>query len=174
MNSILLTLLSADDKKIQEEKIKNEGYMCVGDIKELIKLNSHYENYTAIDSEMLFLIDLNINYSIFITENEVFKREDLINKFDLNIFNIEPELIFNNLYIEEKDSQFYVYDYDFTEQINDISIYKTNVYIGKERWKNYLIMHGFMKSLSLIKNSQKNINDNKDIDGSIVNYFINK
>lgn len=177
ISSKLENLLSDEDKKTLISYINDHGYMSIENVVTLFNSNINNSDYTLIDEDIIINTDLRIDYPIFITKDSIYNREDIIKKYEMEKFNISPELIFNKQYIEVIDKDYYLYDPESSiskeSKIGINTIYETKIYIGKDKWNEYLVMYQFMKSLSFITNIQKSITDNK-INENVLNSFIKK
>ena len=161
--SELIKLLSNEDKKILQTDLNKNGYDTIECVRTSILSNNHKNNdLTYIDADSLISIDLRINYPIFITEEDVFTRDEIIEKFNINAFGIEPEQIFNQQFIEVIDSDYTIYDPEVKKSKTNDNIYTSQIYIGKERWKDFVIMYRFRRSLSFVKEIRKTIKNNND------------
>ncbi len=157
--SELVVLLSEDDKKILTEKISNNGYDTIDELIKHLQISLNQDmDFTLIDVDTICSFDLCTNYKIFITENEIMTREEIIEKYNLTKFKLEPELLFNHQKIEVIDNDYFIFDKE-SETRDSNSLYNTKIYIGKERWKDFMITFRFMRSLLFISENRLAITD---------------
>lgn len=161
IDSELICLLSIEDQNNLKSDIDKYGYDDIKTLRSHLQKNLNSNDYTLIDADLIITFDLHTNYSIFITENEIFNKEEVIKKFNLSAFNIEPEQLFNNQKIEVIDSDYFIFDSE-CENRNPQKLYNTKIYIGKEKWKDFMISFRFMRSLSFISKSRLSIADSKE------------
>lgn len=191
VESELIFLLSEDDKNQLSKKLKEDGYDTPDQLRnQLLKNIQSNLEFTSIDVDIICMFDLQINYKIFITSDEILTREEVIKKYNLEKFKIEPEQLFNQQSIEVIDGDYFIFDKECENRVPQ-KIYNTKVYIGKEKWKDFMITFRFMRSLSFIsdiklsientneknKNSKENKNseENKDIRyiGKLIDQVLN-
>ncbi len=174
MKSELVSLLSDEDISVLNTDLNTNGYDPIEKIRSSILTNNHkYTDLTCIDVDLLIAIDLRIDYPIFITEDDVFIRDEIIDKFNFCDFGIEPEQIFNRQCIEVIDNDYTIYDPEIRKSKSD-RIYNTQIYIGKERWKDYIVMYRFRRSLNLVNEIKKTIKNNNDESKNKDNEYITK
>ena len=167
MNSELLFLLSDDDKKTLSEHIATNGYDSLKNLLDIIHKNSMIEDYTLLDVDILITFDLRTNYKIFITENEIMTRDMIIEKYKLSRFKLEPEQLFNHQKIKVCDTDYIIFDEECEESgllNNNTNLYNTKVYIGKEKWKDFMITFRFMRSLTFISETRLAITESEKND----------
>lgn len=163
-----IDLLHPDEQKSIRAQIKKSGYMKIQDVKNLIFSNQFkIDDITDVDPEFLLIIDAYINYPIFITNNQIFTREDLIEKFPFKEFNTEPEKIFRQqevgVYVHNKQLEYDIRDIsdkpffsieDFvkshakkghTPNPQATKKVATKIYIGKDEWEDFCLMKRFVR-----------------------------
>lgn len=156
MDSDLIILLSKEDQDTLAQHINEYGYDTIKTLNDYMHKSINPDNdFTLIDVDTLITFDLRINYKIFITETEIFTREQIIEKFNLNSFKIEPELLFDHQKIEVIGDDY------FMVEGNAEHLYNTKVYIGKDKWKDFMITFRFMRSLSFISESRLTITNSE-------------
>jgi hypothetical protein len=157
-HSDLINLLSDVDKHTVVNTIKRDGYDSIDKTRKRLQSDNNNNDLTMIDVDSLIYTDLFIDYKLYITETDIFTRDEIIQKYNLVQYNIEPEDIFNIQKIIVIDNDYYIFDEE-TELIKNDNqvIYNTKIYIGKEKWKDFIIMFRFSRSMNLIKiiNDQK-------------------
>lgn len=175
INSELDFLLSSEDKEVLSKDIEENGYYQITDLRKQLMTHLHEgHEFSLIDVDLIIMFDLRTNYKIFITDDEVLTKEQLVSKYELNRFKIDPELLFNNQYIEVINNDYYVFDEDNESRKKHDNIYKTKIYVGKEKWKDFLITFRLMRSLSFITEARfciKDKTENKDCEKKELNYI---
>ena len=173
----MLPLLSESDKNILLEHIEQHGYDTINDLTNTILKNINQDNdYTLIDTDLVIMFDLRTNYKVFITEYDIYTREQVIEKYNLTKFKLEPEQIFNNQKIEVINDDYFIFDEEI-EQRKPQKIYNTKIYIGKEKWKDFIITFRFMRSMSFILENRLTITDsdkNKESEKNKETEYIDK
>jgi len=153
IKSELIALLSETDKTVLIETLTKNGYDTVKNLTSVIRNNSCPDiDYTSIDADLIITFDLHTDDKVFITETEIFTRDDIINKFNLSAFGLEPESIFNKQKIGVIDSDYYIIDEEDNTKAE--KVYDTKIYIGKEKWKDFMIAFRFTRSLRFISSVQ--------------------
>jgi len=161
MKSELKQLLSDNDQNIVEDFITKYGYYNINDIKNNILKNSNITNFNHIDVDTIITIDLYINYPIYITNSDIFTREIIIEKFDMNIFGVVPENIFNRLYIIVVQDEYFLYDPEVDKKGQN-DIYPTQIYLGKEKWEDYMLVYRMHRTLKTMPNAKIKLIDNNE------------
>jgi hypothetical protein len=157
MKSELHVLLSEEDTQLVEKNISTDGYYDINMIKNIISNNTtNFNDFTYIDVDTVITIDLYINYPIFITDSNIFTKDELVEKYLFNKFEAIPETIFSKQFIEVINKEYILYDSENNPNIdNTKNIYPTQVYIGKERWKDYYTMFRVNRSIMFINDTKK-------------------
>lgn len=171
--SELITLLSEEEKKFINDEILNNSFHTVESIKNVYAKNQKDDNYTTLDVDLLILIDLKLNMPIFITNDNIYTAEDMISIFKLDKFKIQPESLFNKQRVEMIGDDYFIKDQEDTINASSV-IYNTRVYIGKEKWNEFLIVYKFMKSITFIQENRPAIENNGNAIENIFNVFSNK
>lgn len=162
MISELGVLLSDEDRKIVEDSIKNNGYYTIETIKDqILKVNNIYSDYTHIDVDLIITIDLYINYPIFLTESGIYTKDTMMNTYYMKDFDTTPEVIFNRLYVIVVNDEYFLYDPEEEKKEVD-KIYPTQIYIGKERWKDYMAIYRLRNALKFLPKSSLKLIDNNE------------
>jgi len=178
MNSELFIYLSEEDKKFLLNDIEENGYSKPSDLINMIRKNLNQDmDFTIVDADLIFIFDLRSNYKIFITKDEIMTREEVINKYNLTSFNLEPEQLFNNQKIEVIDNDFFIFDEENeneNENKNNLKkLHNTKIYIGKNRWEDFIITFRFMRSLKFISSARIAItNSEKNKDSNYIDKII--
>jgi len=157
MKSALHVLLSEEDNQIVEKNITTDGYYDINMIKNIISNNTTiFNDFTCIDVDTVITIDLYINYPIFITDSDIFTKDELAEKYLFNKFEASPETIFSKQFIEVINKEYTLYDSENNSIIdNTKNLYPTQIYIGKERWKDYYTMFRVNRSIMFINDTKK-------------------
>lgn len=161
IDSELVSLLSDADKEILTKNINENGYDDISTLLSNMKINNLENDFTLIDPDILITMDLRTNYKIFITENEILKRNEVIDKYNLKQFRLEPEQLFNIQKIEVINNDYFIFDEE-SETRKPLTLYSTKIYIGKEKWKDFMITFRYMRSLSFIAKARLSIDYNKN------------
>jgi hypothetical protein len=151
-NTILTQLLSNEDICVLEKELQS-GYYDTNKLTKYIVDNCKLDDYTLIDVDTIIIFDLHTNESIFVTENEIYTKKELIDKFNINMFEIEPEILFELQYIEVIGADYFISNKGLP----------TKIYIGKEAWKDFVVSFRFMRSMSFISKNKKMIKSNDNI-----------
>jgi hypothetical protein len=168
--SELLELLSNDDRQYILKDIQENGYSSINDIYAMVQKNAVLTDFTLLDADLIVMIDLKINYPLFITESQLLTRGRLIEQYNLEKFKIEPEQLFNIQCIEVIDNDYFIFDKE-TDERHPAKLYNTKIYIGKEKWKDFMVAFRFMRSMSFMTEmrlaitesaSEKNKEKNKE------------
>lgn len=172
INSELVSLLSIDDKNELHRFIEQDGYYSISDINTMISKNSlSLNDVNTIDVDMIISIDLHTNDKTFMIDNEIYTRDQIISHYKLNEFKIEPEMLFEQQKIEVIGDDYHLYDNNTPK--NNTIIYNTKIYIGREKWKDFMISFRFMRSMSFISKMQLSItNENKDVEKNKESYIV--
>jgi hypothetical protein len=160
MHSELYALLSETDKQNVDEYIEKNGYNDINKVKDIIKSNHVIcNNYTFLDIDDIITIDLYINYPIFVTETEVYTKEELVDRYNFHLFEIEPEFVFDQQIIQVVNNDYRLYN-DGDDK-TELTLYYSKIYIGKEKWDDFMILLKFHRSLKYIETTKKLIEDKK-------------
>jgi hypothetical protein len=171
--SELLPLLEKEDIKTLTQHITDNGYDTPNDLEQLMQkhnIHSTDSNYTLIDVDLIIMFDLRTNYKIFITENEILSKDQLIDKYDFGLLKIEPESIFNNQQIEIVNSDYFIFDKENNKKPVG-TLYNTKIYIGKEKWKDFMVTFRFIRSMKLLSNIRSTITNKENEEKKEINYI---
>jgi hypothetical protein len=158
--SDLVGLLSDEDKLVLLNDIKKSGYYTIQDIIRYICHNHTHDDFTSIDADLVISIDLHTNYKVFITEHDIYTREQIMDKYNVASVGLtDPEILFNPQQIEVIDSDYFIFDQETTTRTPQ-KLLSTKVYIGKEKWKDYMVAFRFMRSMAFISNNKNLIKVN--------------
>lgn len=146
-------------------------------------MDARGETY-ALDPELIILIDARINYKVFITGDNVFTREELFDNYPFEKFRVLPEEIFSQQEIgvfppkkhAMNASEFEYLARDANDETIDfvmledmvgrearmgykaqrapVRVVKTKVYIGREAWANFSLLHQFGRAVGKIIHAQ--------------------
>jgi hypothetical protein len=147
-------------------------------IRNIIIENSNRDSYDKIDPDLLIAVDSRINYNIYIIEDNIYTYEELCTVYPFQEFNISPDSIFirqiiiifdNNLVevINEGDPIISTYDLVKLATANTVTIeaaakdikrptkiIKSKIFIGGEKWKDFLQLRGFFRGMIQVSNLQ--------------------
>lgn len=175
------SLLAKHDLAILKEDLAENGFMSIAQVRSLVQQNCVKETQEArgetyaIDPEMMMQIDARINYRIFITGDNVYTREELLEHHPFENFQTSPEDVFVQQEVgvfppkqHAMDDAGYEYvardlgdDEDFimiedlvgraaranyTMKREPIRIVKTKVFLGKEKWSDFTKLKRFVRS----------------------------
>ena len=94
------SLLKANDLATLKKDIKVNGFLPIETVRALIRQNTvktsadmRGENF-VIDAEQIMAVDTRIDFQIFIAEDNVYTRDELLDSFPFKQFNAMPETIF--------------------------------------------------------------------------------
>lgn len=176
IDSELVILLSDSDKTELLNSIEKDGYYAIKDIIKSIQLNANNQDFTLMDIDMIIIFDLHINYNMYVDEHNIYTRDQVIEKYNLDSFRLSPEQLFNHQQVEIIDSDYYIFDEE-CENRQPQKLYNTKIYIGKEKWKDFMITYRFMKSMMFISESRlaiTNSEQNKESEKNKESKYIDK
>lgn len=175
------SLLAKQDLAILKDELAENGFMTIAQVRSLVQQNCVKETQEArgetyaIDPEMMMQIDARINYRIFITGDNVYTREELLEHHPFENFQTSPEDVFVQQEVgvfppkqHAMDDAGYEYvardlgdDEEFimiedlvgraaranyTMKREPIRIVKTKVFLGKEKWSDFTKLKRFVRS----------------------------
>jgi len=163
-------LLTPEEKEI----IKKEEIISIKDVRNIIRENTLNDTYDKIEPDLLVAIDSRINYNIYVVHDNIYTYEELCISFPFQEFNILPKsifvrqiiVIFNDETIEvfnEGDPIISAHDMikiatDKIKSQDEIKQYKniikSKVFIGGEKWKDFLQLRGFFRGMVQVNNLQ--------------------
>lgn len=165
-------LLEEEDRAILEKTLSNKGYMSIQSVREAI-FTDYKSDLEKIDDDVLLWIDTHINYPLFITKDYIYTREELLSKFPFESFATEPEQVF----VQQKfvmsytklgsivvgEPSYHDIDDENVDSVKDQILSenrrnhktencerkeaKSNIYIGKDDWKNFKLMKRLVKGM---------------------------
>lgn len=172
--SYVRSLLSEEDLN----KLNIEGFMTIDQVRDLINGNTTKNSIEtgSIDPEILAMIDVRINYKIFIAKDNIYTRECLYNNYPFHEFNVKPEDIFiqqelgvfqlsngsleyiakdiDDEAIMTEDLVKMVTKKNYTQKRVPDRIVKTKIYIGKEQWDDFEVLKRFFRGINRITAAQ--------------------
>lgn len=153
IKSKLVCMLQENDKKFLEKELEIRGYYTIEKIKQTI-CDDQNMSYNLLDVDTLILIDLHIDRPIFISCEDIMSHDDVMNKYDLDSFGLVPQKIFNKQYIKIVGGDYFLHDCDVeTQELSEaVEIYETQVYLGKDKFDEFLISYKMLKSIKFINN----------------------
>lgn len=156
------------------EQLSADGFFSIEEVRELVKANSlkgaaeSADAAFTLDAELIILVDSRTNFKVFVTDDNVYTRDELYVAFPFQELGLLPEGVFARQEIGvfpprklalTQDLEYQARDVgddtvDFT-RIEDlvgraargpgytdarppIRVVKTKVFVGKERWKDFL------------------------------------
>lgn len=165
-------------RQLLSEKEKSDlTIFSISDIRNIIIENSNRDAYDKIDPDLLITVDSRINYNIYIVEDNIYTYEELCTVFPFQEFNISPDSIFirqiiiifdDNLVEVINDGDPIISTYDLVKlatakttaepSVEDIKrptkIIKSKIFIGGEKWKDFLQLRGFFRGMVQVSNLQ--------------------
>jgi len=178
------SFLNVNEKNDIDSEIKKDGYLSIDQVREMITENSIKNSIetTTIDPEIIAYIDPRINYKIFIAADNVYTREELYTHYPFHELNVQPEAIFIQqelgIFIssDKKKDEFEYVARDMGDEsveftmVDDLvkietkkgynkvrtpqKIAKTKIYIGKEMWEDFRILHKFFRGAIRVSTAQ--------------------
>jgi hypothetical protein len=157
----------------ENEHVKN-NLLSIEEVREIIIENCNKETYDNIDYELLIAIDSQINYNIYLISDNIYDYKGLCMSYPFHEFNILPESIFNRqiiVYFENSKIEVMnegdpiVSTYDLiklsnkkisnVEEISKVSkLIRSKIFVGGEKWKDFLQLHGFFRGMVQISTLQ--------------------
>lgn len=178
------SFLSKKKQKALDEEIKKNGYMSIGAIRDLVMENTTKESLQlGIDPEIMMLIDSRTNIKIFIAGDNIYSRNELYDHFPFHELGVQPEAIFAQQEIGIFEPRKWAIKDDFEYQARDVDdetvefitledlvgqaarkgyekkrapirIAKTKVYVGRERWTDFELLHRTLRSAIRVQTAQ--------------------
>jgi len=157
----------------ENEQVKN-NLLSIEEVREIIIENCNKETYDNIDYELLIAIDSRINYNVYLISDNIYDYKSLCMAYPFQEFNILPESVFNRQIIayfdnnkievmNEGDPIISTYDLikisnkkisTFTEMSKVDKMINSKIFIGGEKWKDFLQLHGFFRGMVQISTLQ--------------------
>ena len=164
-------------RQLLSEKEKSDlTIFPISAIRNIIIENSNRDAYDKIDPDLLITVDSRINYNIYIVEDNIYTYEELCTVFPFQEFNISPDSIFirqiiiifdDNLVEVINDGDPIISTYDLVKlatatveppSVENIKrptkIIKSKIFIGGEKWKDFLQLRGFFRGMVQVSNLQ--------------------
>ena len=137
----------------------------------------------GIDPEIMALIDARINYKLFVAEDNIYLREELYENFPFHELNAQPEVVFAQQEIGIFPARKYALATDldyvardvgdetidfmmiedlvgqatkkgYTNKRAPLRVVKTKIYIGKDRWDDFVLLQKFFRAATRIASAQ--------------------
>ena len=154
----------------EERRQFGDTFMTIAQLRAFVDGNTTKESMSTggLDPDIIAMIDIKINYKIFIVDDHIYTREELYDIFPFHNFNVQPETIFvqqelgvfatdgaDHLYVArdvgDTSIEFIpVEDIGLPIPRRPLRIVKTKVYIGRESWKDFLILRRMFRGVSHI------------------------
>jgi hypothetical protein len=166
-------------RQLLSEKEKSDlSILEISAIRNIIIENSNRDSYDKIDPDLLIAVDSRINYNIYIIEDNIYTYEELCTVYPFQEFNISPDSIFtrqiiiifdDNLIEVINDGDPIISTYDLIKlgtatmanleaAAKDIKrpskIIRSKIFIGGEKWKDFLQLRGFFRGMIQVSNLQ--------------------
>jgi hypothetical protein len=163
---------------LSEQEKSDLTIFPISTIRNIIIENNNRDTYDKIDPDLLITVDSRINYNIYIVEDNIYTYEELCTVFPFQEFNISPDSIFSrqiiiifddNLVEVINDGDPIISTYDLVKlatakgvtiepSVEDIKrpikIIKSKIFIGGEKWKDFLQLRGFFRGMVQVSNLQ--------------------
>jgi hypothetical protein len=159
--------------EVENEHVKN-NLLSIEEVREIIIENCNKETYDNIDYELLIAIDSQINYNIYLISDNIYDYKGLCMAYPFHEFNILPESIFNRqiiVYFENSKIEVMnegdpiVSTHDLiklsnkkisnVEEMSKVSkLIRSKIFVGGEKWKDFLQLHGFFRGMVQISTLQ--------------------
>lgn len=177
------SLLTKAERRKLDEEIKKEGYWPIEKVRDTIRSNSIKSSLSAqgadihhVDPELMMLIDLRVDYPVFITCDNVYTREELLEHYPFQAFKKDPEEVFvqqkigvfppkkhamNGAITEyvahdvtSADEEFIMIEdmvgraarRNYTDRRAPLRIVKTKIYLAKDDWNDFQFASSFVRS----------------------------
>jgi hypothetical protein len=175
------SLLSKQQLIELKKDVGNNGYMTIEQVRDFFKLNVAKESQESrgelyvLDPEMMLLVDTRTNYRIFVSGDNVYTRQELMDNFPFKAFKTTPERVFvqqevgvfppkkyavsknKNEYIARDvgDPEEFIMIEDmvgkavyknYTLRRAPLRVVKTKVFLGREDWDDFKMMRRFVTS----------------------------
>jgi len=163
----------------EKEEIKKGEILSIAQVREIIIENCNKDTYDKIEPDLLTIIDSRINYNIYVIEDNIYTYEELCMAYPFQEFNISTESIFVRqiiVYFERNNGNGdqievlnegdpIVSTYDLikistnkmanSSEMNGVKkIIKSKIFIGGEKWKDFLQLRGFFRGIVQVSNLQ--------------------
>lgn len=158
----------------EKERLKKEDIMNIKDVRNIIRENTLNDTYDKIEPDLLVAIDARINYNIYVVHDNIYTYEELCISFPFQEFNISPKSIFiRQIIVIFEDDKIEVFNegdpiisaHDMikiaTDKIksqDEVKQYKkiinSKIFIGGEKWKDFLQLRGFFRGMVQVSNLQ--------------------
>ena len=157
----------------KQEQVKND-FLSIEDIKQLFSMNENKYNCEIIDPNLIIEIDSRINYNIYIVDDNIYSHDELCIAYPFQEFNILPNSIFTRqlIVLFENGEIEAIHEGNQiicnTDLLNLVSkkiknaseiipakkIVNSKIFVGKEKWKDFLQMSSFFRSMVQVSNLQ--------------------
>lgn len=148
--------------------------LSIKDVRNIITENTVGDTYDKLEPELLIAIDSRINYNIYVVHDNIYTYEELCISFPFQEFNILPKSIFvQQIIVVFEDDKMEVFNegdpiisaYDMVKIATDKiksrdeikqskKIIKSKIFIGGEKWKDFLHLRGFFRGMVQVNNLQ--------------------
>jgi hypothetical protein len=169
------SLLSEIERAEVDAAIAAHGFLTVAEVRAIVAENTAKGSVETggLDPEVLALLDARINYKVFIAGDNLYTREELCAHYPFHEFGVPPEAVFAQQELgvfppragrEEvpeyaaRDAGDESLDFLLVEDLigqatrpgyapqrRPSRVVKTKIYVGKERWDDFLHMQRFCR-----------------------------
>ena len=163
----------------EEEQIKldSEGILSIEQVRSLVIENTTKgcdgENTNiSLDVELLIIIDSRINYNIYIVDDNIYLYEELYMIFPFQEFNVDVESVFTQqtigfftngetTVVDAGEPVIAIDDLvglatkkNYVIKNKPDKIINSKIYIGKEKWKDFVQLHKFFRGIARVSMMQ--------------------
>lgn len=152
-----------------DRDIEKYGYLDINKLRNEILKNLGCSNETGeliIEANAIVYIDSYVNYNIFIIGDNAYTEDELRAIYSLDKLNVKLETICEQQEVGKFGNEFIARDvssnfngwtiYDMLKIQSDPTyipaepqaVAKSKIYIAKEKWKNFTVMHSCIKAVS--------------------------
>ena len=172
------SLLSPEDLRQLKEDTARYGYLSIGHVRTIVSHNTpkvESQDIQKIDPVTMKIIDPRINYSIYISGNNIYTHSELLQTFPFESYNTSPEAVFSQqelgVFADTKDPSDKSFKYvaraigstdelivteDLMRRMTRpghqnryrlVRTVKTKIFVGGERWKEFSMLNSVMKGV---------------------------
>jgi hypothetical protein len=158
----------------EKEAVKKEDLLSIKDVRNIIRENVVRDTYDKMEPDLLIAIDSRINYNIYVVHDNIYTYEELCISFPFQEFNILPKSIFvRQIIVVFMDDTIEVFNegdpivsaHDMIKIATDKiksqdeikqhkKIINSKIFIGGEKWKDFLQLRGFFRGMVQVNNLQ--------------------
>ena len=173
------SLLSPEERRAVDADIDAGGYLTISQARALVAENSTKGSVelAGIDPDLIALLDVRINYKLFVAGDTVFTREELYDNYPFHELNVQPEAIFAQqelgVFLRADGVEYAARDagdesaefMSAEELIRGATgkppaphcapkLVKTKIYIGRDRWDDFILLQRLFRGAVRIATAQ--------------------